>query len=597
MHKSLCCTTDFTDNLTCPRGHEHGSGAEAHLFTREDIDALMAYCADMGADRHEWILGNNNSLYDADSPLGYDLMRVACDAAHRYGMRFDVVLKPFDAGGYGLNRKLPIGLPKQAGVPFIEERDGIVHGVHPFVAAHPEMRLEREASSAFDPGGPVRSIRLIAHETAATGIQPGDLSIWTSSDASGASIEPYTGPLSWRETVEYRPLLRYQDLSCRVLHLDGLELPASAQFIVIRCERPGDGRLFNHVNHVAELVQADGRFIPCMPVPGPITAGDREALHRSALLGYNRYLSHPDVRGVLDDEDQSAALCQATNRLRSTCAAPGDPTSIELKMEPGQQLVLMRGKLRYLGSALNPAYPEVRENWLDQVRFCIQRDVDGVNIRTQGHNWVVDPWAYGFNPPTMARVQQEGNVAEVARVNGLAYTQFLRDAALLLHAAGKEMGVHVYTTMIGTEDRPGVWYHDSLVPRNIEWPWETWIREIADYVEFRGAFTMRPENLRRAVDLIGLTAREAGIPFIYQSSRANGVVTFDGPHNHLGWEIDTVVRPHPDIGVYNLYETACFTRFDADGRFEGSPRMAALVRRLWAGRADGRKQSARPDSG
>ncbi len=51
------------------------------------------------------------------------------------------------------------------------------------------MRLEREAASAFDAGGPVRAIRLIAHRAAATGIQIGDLSIWASPDASGASIE------------------------------------------------------------------------------------------------------------------------------------------------------------------------------------------------------------------------------------------------------------------------------------------------------------------------------------------------------------------------------------------------------------------------
>jgi hypothetical protein len=58
------------------------------------------------------------------------------------------------------------------------------------------------------------------------------------------------------------------------------------------------------------------------------------------------------------------------------------------------------------------------------------------------------------------------------------------------------------------------------------------------------------------------------------------VVSFQGPYNHLAWEMRRV-RRHPDITAYNLYETAYFTRVNEDGRVEGSPHMTELIRDHW----------------
>jgi len=62
--------------------------------------------------------------------------------------------------------------------------------------------------------------------------------------------------------------------------------------------------------------------------------------------------------------------------------------------------------------------------------------------------------------------------------------------------------------------------------------------------------------------------------------RTPALVHFDGPYPGLAREMDWV-RKHPDVTAYNLYETANFSRFNKDGRFEGSPDMAELVRHHW----------------
>lgn len=588
MKKELCCSTDFLDNVF-PGGSGHRPSGAApmpaseHLFSEADIDALMAYCASLGAVRHQWVIGDTNTLYEPGSPLGFDLLRVACAAAHRHGMRFDAVFKPFDAGGYALRGLLPPGLPRPSGTPFIAEPDGIITGIRPFVAAHPAMRLERAPKDTADPGGPVRTIRLVRDGTGDGGPRAGELEILFSRDATGGRVEKYRGPVSFRETLEYRPLLPYRDTGARVITLDGLELPADALFIVIACAAAGETGFANRVTDIAELLNPEGRLIPAAPAPGPLPPEMIARCRKFARLGLDRFLSAPEVKAILDDGDTFEALCADMNRLRSVCGPAGNQTEADYRprLEKGSRLVLRRGKPRHIRSALSPVYPEVRAHWLERVRFCVERGVDGVIVRTQGHNWPVDPWAYGFNPPALAAAGGSENSADVARANGEAYTLFMRETAGLLHAAGREMGVQVYTTMLGADDRPGAWHAGALVPRNIEYQWRTWIAEIADFVEFRGAFTMRPENIRRAVDLVGLAAREAGKPFTYQSSRAGGVVSFDGPHDHLAWEIENIVRDHPDVSAYNLYETAAFTRFDARGRFEGSAPMAALVKRLW----------------
>ncbi len=55
-------------------------------------------------------------------------------------------------------------------------------------------------------------------------------------------------------------------------------------------------------------------------------------------------------------------------------------------------------------------------------------------------------------------------------------------------------------------------------------------------------------------------------------------MNFEGPYYELEREIAEILK-RDDIAAYQLYETANFTRLNKQGEFEGSPKMAELVRR------------------
>jgi len=559
MKKELCLNTDFLGDLA----------NAGRLYDRRDIDGMMKYAASLGATRYEWILGNIFGMYE-DYPGGFDLLKEVCDAAHRHGLRFYPVFKPFEGGGTATwMGVVPHTFPRLEGVPLLEEQEALVHAVRPFVAAHPEMRLARRPHDAVDPGGRIAAIRLIKGDDGPIGFDPRDISIWTSSCNGG--FERYEGPRSLSESVEWRPVFPYRDSPCRLLTFGDLDLPESARYVLVRVQKRNDAGTFtNELHSLVELINESGDVIPSTPSVIHLRAEQTfERMSTIARLGVSRYARRPEVRELLQDRDRGLPLYREMYQFSLQCG----PTTFDRIGE----VAIARGKPRYVTGAMHPAHPEVRKDWLDHVRFCIDRGADGVNMRIANHNRPNEPWAYGFNEPVLERTEHPDNVAEAARINGEAYTQFLREAQDLLHGNGREMGVHVHGLMFRHDDRAA---DSSPLPRNFDWQWELWVRELADYVEFRGANHLRPENIREAADRIGLAAREAGIPFIYQSTRSEAVVHFHGPYPTLEREM-AWVRGHPDITGYNLYETHGFTRVNAGGEFEGSPDIAELVRRHW----------------
>jgi len=558
MAKDLCITTDFADDLL--RAGRH--------FTKGDLDAMMAFCASLGATRHEWIFDTIWTLYDADSPVGYDLLAVACEAAHRHGMRFDVIYKPFEGGLELAHAALPHTMPRPAGVPFLEEQRGILHAVRPFVATHPEMRIARRPEDA-DPGGRVAAVRLVKNDDAAVSFGPDALTLLTSRRNGG--FKHYEGPVSYNEELEWRPRYPYRDHPCRVLTLGGLDLAEADRYFLIRCrKREGPGGFVNAIENLVELVNEDGNVIPSTPSVRPASAeGVYERLSKTVRLELSRYMRHPEVRARLQDKEWFLAQWEGFHRF--------DAGWEEVCLDDGIEIAVARGKPLHNAGSLHPIYPEARQSWLEDIAFCVDRGVDGVNIRTANHNRPYEPWAYGFNEPVLERMKHRDNLGEARSINGDAYTQFLREAAELLHSKGKELGVHVHGLMLRHDDRAA---NNHPFPVNFEYQWETWTRELADYVEFRGASFLRPENQREVTDRIGFVAREAGAPFIYQSMRDRFVVHFDGPHEALAWEMERV-RRHPDVTAYNLYETANFSRMNPDTGFEGSPDIVELVRNHW----------------
>lgn len=558
MDKELWVTVDYPDDLLEAGRH----------YTPSDLEAMMRYLAGLGATCVQWIFDPMWALYDEDAPGGYDLLGVACEAAHRNRMRFIAVFKPFEGASFGWNLMLPQGLSLSADAPLIEEPFGLLHCFRPEVAACPEMNCARRAGESVDPGGRIAGIRLIKNNDDPSPIAPGDLSIWIS--ARNGGYRRYEGPVSFSTNTEWRlGLPRYSDRPVQVVTLDGLVLPEDTRFVLIRREK-GEGEFCNAVEHLVELLNERGEVIPSTPSVGAPIDGKKllNEFRRYVKLGLTRFARRPEAREVMADESRFLSLCEGMRRFNGGWE--------DFALCAGSAFAVMRGKVRRRTGAMHPVYPEVRQAWLDHLRFCIARGVDGVNIRASNHNQVYEPRYFGFNPPVTDQQAHPGNFAEAGRIAGDAYTQFLKEAAAVLHDAGLQLGVHVHGLMLHFSD---IHPNTQMVPLNIEWQWERWLHNIADFVEYRGAAYFRPENQRYLADRIGFAAREAGKPMIYQSLQG-AVVRFEGPHHALAQEMNWV-RTHPDVAAYDLYEIWKFSRIGSNGRFEGSPAMDMLITRCW----------------
>jgi hypothetical protein len=556
MKKELWVTVDYYDDVL---------GANRH-YSERDLDAMMKYISCLGTARVQWILDTIWTFYDANPPGGFDLLKAACDAAHRHGMRFGVVFKPFEGALAGA-LVLPDALPIPENAPVLKESTGLIHAYRQHVAEHPEMNLARLAGADEDPGGRIKAIRLVKNDDAPAPFGQGDLSIWTNPRNGGYT--KYAGPVSFDTGTGWRMIFPYGNKPCRIVNLGNLDLPAGTRFVMVRRER-GSGIFTNAVEHIIELVNEREEIIPSTPalrtVDGPRLF---ELFGKIVRLKLTHFACTAEAQAIAQDSAGFLKLCEGMRRF--------DAGWENAALEEGGTIVAMRGKARHRTGAMHPIYKEVRKAWLDTIRCCIEWGVDSVNIRTECHNRAYEPYLFGFNAPVAERMEHPGNIAEARRINGEAYTRFLREAADLLHASGRELGVHVNAVILHHDDRAA---NNSPVPLNFDWQWERWLKDIADFVEYRGSFHLRPENQAYVADRIGLAAREAGIPFVYQSLRGNGMVRFEGPHHALVWEMDRA-RAHPDVAVYNLYEIAAFSRFDPERGFEGSPDIAGLVKNHW----------------
>ncbi len=206
------------------------------------------------------------------------------------------------------------------------------------------------------------------------------------------------------------------------------------------------------------------------------------------------------------------------------------------------------------------------------VRYCLDQGVDGINFRTSNHTQSPEAWEYGFNEPVIEAAGGRTDYPSIRRINGNAFTRFLREARELIKSRGKSITIHLYSQMLMPDDRND---RLSYIPPNFEWQWETWIREIADDLEFRGAWTLRPGNLSQVLDIFSSVTRAANKPFYFQGNMKE--LGFNGPHHFTRAEID-MIHNYPGIDGFVLYETANFTRMKEKGGIEGSPDVRDLLK-------------------
>lgn len=544
--KTLHAAIDFGDDII----------RSNRFYDRQHLDSLMGYLASLGVRRVEWI-HHCWLAFDETYPLGFDLEAEAIRAAHRNGLEVVAVIKPFEV----IHDILPHPFALPPGAAWSSLR-GQFYEVPSLALSRRDLCLARRPG-AWDQPGPVTAVRLVKNNARPSDLQADDFSLFTS--RVNGTWTRYDQPFRVERSVAWRPLFPKPG-PCSILTLADLNIPETERYIEVRSRRPdAAGEFVNDEESIIELVGTEQRTLPCTP-PGILSLHGRwiEFARNPTIRRMYRSLISPEVEATLG---RTAELESWAENMRSY-AHKGYPY-VPYDFNHHRRVAVARG----LDDALpipHPIYPEVRAYWLGKVRRFLDLGAAGIDFRHCMHFRQFDLHEYGFNAPVLARTDGSVNTAEVARVNGDAYTQLLREAAALTHARQKRFGVHVSSEFLQRADenryRPFV--------RNFDFPWENWLHEFCDFAVFRGAMGNRPETVRGMIDRIGLVCREAGKPLVYQGNRR--AFTFDGPHPYHDDEMSWVLS-HRDVAAYQLYETASITRLNADGAFEGSAAVRALV--------------------
>lgn len=570
VSKKLFATTDIVDNIIInQRGSRYGAPVSRNddyyknnscFMDRKQLDGLHRFLASLGVTRHQWIVDTMWNLYD-NYPHGFDLLQEAARSAHKYGIEFYAEIKPFEGGAFGV--LLPSTMPCPTGTGAYSDLRGIFPNMRRFEAQNPTLCLERKPGT-FECNEPVSTIRLIKLDDRPTRVKAGHLSIYSS--ATNNHFEPYHGPVAFRETVEKRFRFPYWK-RCRVLHFENLKFPEGHKYFLIKCSLTGDnGDFSNEKGNIIELAGICGNQLPHTLSTGPVRYENHEGFYSSEL---NRvvipYLQSPEVKAEIDDRGKMEEHYR-------DCYAFGDYSTKDIiTLDEVGYVSAVCGKPKYLAGQLHPVYPEVRQHWLELIQYCIDREVDGINIRTANHTLSPEPWDYGFNEPVMTEAQQKMDFVTISRINGNYYTRFLREARKLVKSHQKSLTVHLETELIIPDDRGKV----SSLPWNFEWQWPVWVNEIADELEIRGSYGFRPWNFTKAIDIYGTAANAARKPIVLQGDFHG--MSFDGPFDSVVEELK-IVNNNEFLDGYVFYETANITRVNDEGELEGSPEAAELLK-------------------
>ncbi len=562
--KSLFATTDFSDNIEIyNQGNRYGSPATRTddyykdnrcFLNRRQLDELHKFLASIGVTRHQWIVDTMWTLYD-DYPHGFDLLAEAAMSAKKYGIEFYAVIKPFEGGCFGTI--LPNTMPCPEGARAIKDLRGIFPTVRPFVAANPTLSLKRRPGT-YESSGPVLAIRLVKGDDRPTRLKAEHLSILTSK--TNNQFIPYDGPVSFRETVEKRYRFPYWR-QCRIFHLEGLKIPDGHKYLLIRCTlADAMGDFTNEKGNILELAGMDGKIVPHTLSTGPVKLEQHDGFYHSKLLKkVVGYLQLPEIQSEISDPERMK------EHYRDFFSFGEYNLSDMITLDKEGCVAAACGKPEFIPGHLNPVYPEVREHWLDFIRFCLDRGVDGINIRASSHTLSPETWDYGFNEPVLKLARGKTDFPTISRINGDAYTQFLREARKLIKSRGKSLAVHLETNLLIPDERPG---KISSYPFNFEWQWVTWVKEIADEFEIRGIYELHPWNMTKAIAIFSRATGAVHKP-LYLQGDFHGM-TFDGPFASTEAEID-MVNKNPGLNGYVFYETANITRLNDNGEVEGSP--------------------------
>ena len=579
----LSITIDFPDDL------------ELGVYTPALLDELMRTLRAAGFRRVNWL--DYGSAIDPDKPLFEPILAnrefgpaslaaigeplpAAVAAAHRHGLEFIAVMKPY-AGASIITH--PDGSPGAGSAPRLHRIGGSLEDAYRWLTDRPDLRIARHRATRAPAVRPadVAAIRLTKADAAPTRIDREHLQLWSS-------------PGNW----QYRRL----------------DIPFEVRDEIRPA--PADVR-----DYFGELVTARGAptrsLVITAPNGGPLRLGDRFVLVTTTLRdGVPDFTTTP--RAMVDALDGAgnplptvvatrSATAYATRDFRTSgleydCGYGSFTTSLDADNEAttenwdtpqGGCIGFATGVNDELGGAPCESLPEVQSAWLGWVDWLIAAGVDGVDFRISAHGTHTDePFAYGFNDEVVAAAGSD-DPAAIAGYRGDRYTAFLAAARTRLREANRTMAVHLHTEAF----RPTP-VHGALMglPANIDFQWRRWLDDgLADEATLRTSWyeSLGPVDRDDLPALLASPvvadtiayAQRRGVPLVLNRYAMDGGIRRQGARLERYLDDLTDAFRHPALDGFDVYELWAIARPSADGSHiepigDFLPRIAERAKRL-----------------
>jgi len=558
--KTLAVTVDFNDNIA---GHEP---SPKRMYTPGEVEHMLDYFQGLGVRRLYWFHNAHNGIYKVPFGGAANLLAFAVEQAHQRGMTVLSVIKPFETG------TMP-SMPAHLEPPAVHTRT--VQGTHVFASEfaceHPEMRLKfRPRADARAARGGVNRVELVNNDEGGASLRHDELELrWS---AINGQFQRYDGPMQCEQHVE-----EGSDGRRRVLTRRDLALPTEARFVLVLYRgAAGAGDFGNAPQALLRLWDDDGQL--------PSQA-DRGRLRAKPEILLTWGLDLPAAtRAVLEDPQRCAAAFEHyfhfENHLR-----PMPPRVIN---EAGGAICHTLDFNEYCSGALHPAYPQVRQNWLERVAASLDTGVDGVALRVANHSSHCSrPEALGFNEPALREyARRTGGKADAATadfemmrlVNGDFYTQFLRDASAMIRQRGKRVEHFVHPLMDRLQ--PNL---INTIPEAFQFNYRQWLREgLLDGLCLRPYSAPSFEVQRRFADMAGAQAKLFGVSMFY--ANPNGMLNRACVDQHYHEEIDSELQRVSMSELFDgciLYEAAGIIGFDEQGGWHSCTQLENTLRKWW----------------
>lgn len=393
-------------------------------------------------------------------------------ACHNEGLEVIAVYKPYEGGGVSKGE----GADLSNSLFYEETVGGYWTSYSTFISENPEMRLSRKA----EPDKDAIKNDVITKIDAAFFLDAYDYRNWTGSkitlnkildsrvnttpiklyvSKNNLDYTEYTGDYEVEFTIEERlyldennwPLLNKKS-RCLVATIDGIEIGPEYQYLALAMTDKTGRTIISQ--SMINIYNAQGEELPT-------TIGSY--VRRSK----GEWTTRPDdylwgaESGVAGTDEKCLEYFESWG---FEFDYNGTGVNADTSFINAYVYGIARGNFQYAKGALCEAYPEVREHWLNEIKYLLTMGYDGIEIRLQAHSFMISDYAYyGFNEPLMqAYIEKYGEdprtfssvsketAYRIACLRGDYLLQFLTEAAEMTHAEGKLFGMQMRSGMIDT---------------------------------------------------------------------------------------------------------------------------------------------------